>query len=380
MRHVGNSSLAPDRARRKTVEMATGHPSGTVVAAALLSLLPVTACSEERERTRISREDAAVLITEVNEQLSLDPDIDNLRALVVYVDGQPVLENYYDWTADSRWDTSAVTNTIVSVLVGIAIGEGAIPSPDTTLGTLLPHHRGDMAPAVAAATLAEVLTMTAGFAGVDRDRTQEYMADPDPVGRILRAAPDPLGGGFEYSNQGAHVLAAVLARTTGGSVLDYARSRLFDPLGIDTSAAAGFTWPQDSAGLHLGWGGLQLRPADLVRLGQLFLDRGKWQGRQVVPASWIRQATEEHADAAAQTELEHAADGYGYGWWLAEADGETAYLGYGFGGQLVEVVPSRSLVVVVASEIEPGKPRSSGLSGVGLTFLVDDVIAPALAP
>ena len=104
-----------------------------------------------------------------------------------------------------------------------------------------------MSPDVADTTLRELLTMTAGFAGLDRDRTAEYMADPDPVGRILQAAPDPLGGGFEFSNQGAHVVAAVLAEATGMSVLDYARSRLFEPLGIDTRPA--FELPLDAGNM-----------------------------------------------------------------------------------------------------------------------------------
>ncbi len=356
------------------------HRTGPLVAAALLAVLPVTACSAEREGQPDRSEDAAVLITEANELLGLDPDIDNLRAMLVLVDGEPVLENYYDWSAENRWDISAVTNSILCVLVGIAIEEGEIAGTDARLGDLLPDDRREMTPEVATSTLGELLTMTAGFAGLDRDRTREYMTDPDPVGRILRAAPDPLGGGFEFSNQGAHVLSAVLAHATGMSVLDYARSRLFDPLGIDTSQTSGFTWSQDGAGLHLGWGGLALRPADLARLGQLLLDRGEWKGRPLVSADWVRQLTEEHVDAPDLTNLEQTGEGFGYGWWLTEADGETAYLAYGLGGQLIEVVPSRSLVVVVASEIDHDKPQSSGLSAVALTFLVDDVIAPALAP
>ena len=240
----------------------------------------------------------------MNEQLEVDPDHDNLRAVIVQVDGKPVLEQYYDWPVDTYWDVESATNSILCALVGIAIEEGDIAGTEETLVELLPDHADDMSPDVADTTLREVLTMTAGFAGLDRDRTAEYMADPDPVGRILQAAPDPLGGGFEFSNQGAHVVAAVLAEATGMSVLDYARSRLFEPLGIDTRpafencwtpgtwttfVAADFAWPVDGSGLHLGWGGLKLRPADLARFGQLMLDRGKWKGEQLVPADWVRE-------------------------------------------------------------------------------------------
>ncbi len=355
--------------------------AATLAGAVILALAPATACSSDPKRTPDrSEEQEAQLVTAVNELLSLDPDHDNLRAVLAYVDGKPVLEKYFDWPADAYWDVSAITNSILATLVGIAIGEGAISGLDQTLGELLPDHRADMTRAIAATRLREVLKMTAGFAGVDRDRTPAYMAAPDPVGRMLRAAPDPLGGGFEYSNQGAHLLAAVLARATGGSVLDYARSRLFEPLGIDTDPADGFAWPVDRSGLHLGWGSLKLRPRDLLRLGQLFLGGGEWKGERVVPLSWVREATHEQVHTVDGDNRQLPGRGYGYGWWLTEADGEPAYVAYGFGGQLIEVVPSRSLVVVVANEIEYDAPRSGGFSANSLTFLVDDVIAPALAP
>lgn len=361
--------------------MVTRRRTAAILAATVLSLVSVAACSDDRSEREPDRAvEDAILLTAANEQLSIDPDIDNLRALLVYVDGEPVLESYYDWPTDAHWDVSAITNSILATLIGIAIDEGAIPGLRTTLAELLPEHRADMSRQLATATLRELLTMTAGFAGLDRDRTREYMTDPDPVGRILRAAPDPLGGGFEYSNQGAHLLAAILVRATRTSVLDYATSRLFGPLGIEVSEAAGFEWPVERSGLHLGWGGLRLTPADLARLGQLFLDRGEWQGQQVVPVDWVRAATQEQVNIRGQTNREQTGDGYGYGWWLTEADGETAFFAYGFGGQIIEVVPSRSLVVVVASEIEYDGPTSTGFSAHGLTFLVDDVIAPAVAP
>jgi CubicO group peptidase (beta-lactamase class C family) len=367
----------------------------TLAASVILALVPVAACSDDQESRPAEPEDQAALISAVNEHLEIDPGRDNLRALLVHVDGKPVLEQYYDWPADTYWDVDSVTTSILSTLVGIAIEEGDIAGLEATLGELLPDHAADMRPEVADTTLQEVLTMRAGFAGLDRDRTQEYMADPDPVGRILRAAPDPLGGGFEVSNQGAHVVAAVLAEATGRSVLDYARSRLFEPLGIDTRPAfqapldaehmdaflaAAFAWPTDGSGLHLGWARLKLRPADLARLGQMMLDGGRWKGEQLVPPDWVRDMTTEQVDTVSRrNQPANAAEKFGYQWWVTEADGEPAYFAWGRGGQILEVVPSRSLVVVVASEIEYGDPQGGGFSGPGLTFLVDYVIAPAVA-
>ena len=364
-----------------------------LAATSVLLLAPLAACSDDKDAKPAEPEDQAALISAVNEALEVNPDHDNLRAVLVQVDGKPVLEQYYDWPVDTYWDIDSATGSILSALVGIAIGDGDISGPEQTLVQLLPDHADDMQPEVADTTLRELLTMTAGFAGLDRDRTPEYMADPDPVGRILRAAPDPLGGGFEFSNQGAHVVAAVLAEATGMSVLEYARSRLFAPLGIDTQPAferlldarsmdeflaADFAWPVDASGLHLGWSGLKLRPADLARIGQMLLDGGKWKGEQVVPADWVRESTTEQVDTISRRNQDNASGAYGYQWWVTEADDEPAYFAWGRGGQLLEVVPSLSLVVVVASEIEYDRPRSAGFSANVLTFLVDHVIAPSV--
>jgi CubicO group peptidase (beta-lactamase class C family) len=365
-----------------------------LAATLVLTLVTVAACTNDEHSKPAEPEDQAALISAVNEALEVDPDHDNLRAVLVQVDGKPVLEQYYDWPVDTYWDIDSATGSILSALVGIAIGDGDISGPEETLVELLPDHADDMRPEIADTTLRELLTMTAGFAGLDRDRTPAYMSDPDPVGSILRAAPDPLGGGFEFSNQAAHLVSAVLAEATGVSVLDYARSRLFDPLGIDTSpafeevfgarnmdkfVAADFAWPVDGSGLHLGWTGLKLRPADLARIGQMLLDSGKWKGKQVVPADWVRESTTEQVDTISRRNQDNASGKFGYQWWVTEADDEPAYFAWGGGGQLLEVVPSLSLVVVVASEIEYGEPRSSGFSATVLTFLVDHTIAPAVA-
>jgi CubicO group peptidase (beta-lactamase class C family) len=364
-----------------------------VVVTLLLALVPVAACSSGEDAKPAEPDDQAALISAVNEALEVDPAHDNLRAVLVRVDGKPVLEQYFDWPVDTYWDLDSAIGSILSVLVGIAVGEGDISGTDATLVELLPDHADDMRPEVTDTTLRELLTMTGGFAGLDRDRTPEYMADPDPVGSILSAAPDPLGGGFEFSNQGAHVVAAVLAEATGMSVLDYARSRLFEPLGIGTRpafeklldagnmdefVAADFAWPVDGSGLHLGWTGLKLRPADLARIGQMMLDNGEWKGKQVVPADWVRESTTPQVDTISRRNQENASGNYGYQWWVTEADEEPAYFAWGGGGQLLEVVPSLSLVVVVASEIEYGQPRSAGFSAGALTFLVDHTISPAV--
>jgi CubicO group peptidase (beta-lactamase class C family) len=329
--------------------------------------------------------DGKALLQKIEGHLSTDPAHDQLRALLVQIGERTVVEKYYEGsTAKSAWDIESVTKSIVSTLVGIAIAGGDLPGVEATLGELLPDRRARMSPAAGATSLRQVLSMSGGFPEDDIAVPRRWQTARDPVAHIL-AAHDPGLDGFAYSNQGAHLLAAILTEATGMPLLDYAREVLFDPLGIDTRPAftgrasdenldawthAGVAWPVDRAGIHLGWGLVKLTGADLLKLGRLYVDEGRWNGAQLVPKGWVREATREQADAP-------LSDGYGYEWWVTEADGDPAYFAAGFGGQLVEVVPDRDLVVVMLTEINPLGDGSEGLDIGKLSFMVSDVIAPA---
>jgi CubicO group peptidase (beta-lactamase class C family) len=207
------------------------------------------------------------------------------------------------------------------------------------------------------------------------------------VHQILRNPESPPGGPFLYSNGTSHLLAAVLEEATGTSALDYARSRLFGPLGIDTRPAfrravtqerqakdlaayenAGFAWPVDPQGISTGWWGIKLRPRDMVKLGQLFLAGGRWGSQQVVPADWVDQATTQQVPAG------DLGDGYGYQWWTATVDGDEAFRAMGYGGQLIEVIPARNLVVVAATEVRLDDATSHGIDPHVLVNIIEDAI------
>lgn len=182
-------------------------------------------------------------------------------------------------------------------------------------------------------------------------------------------------------------MSAVLVEATGVSVLEYARTKLFDPLGIDTRPAAepllrtwnidryqaaGFAWPVDLAGLHQAWSFLKLRIDDLVKIGQLYLDHGRWKGEQVVPAEWATAAITRHVDAH-----DGPMAGYGFQWWVEEVNGTPAYMAWGFGGQMLQVVPAHRLIIAVATELRFGDPNSRGVDAGPLTHLVKSAVINA---
>ncbi|HZG89556.1 MAG TPA: serine hydrolase [Pseudonocardia sp.] len=291
------------------------------------------------------------------------PD-DPRRAVLVDVGGEL---RYVRGDPASRGNVRSVTKSVLATLIGIAVDDGRIAGVDRTLGELLPDHAPVMPGPMRAATLRQVLTMTAGAVA---DRPADA-SPPDPAEdwarRALTLGPQTPPGTFVYSTTGSHLLSAVLTEATGMSARDYARRELFGPLGIDVPGP-GVAWKADPQGRQLGGTGLHLGAADMLALGRLYRAGGRWNGEQLVSAAWVAEATRPHVRTGG------GLAGYGYQWWTTTADGHPAFVAAGSGGQLIEVVPDLDLVVVVRNEVGDGPAARSP----DYPRLVDSVIAPAI--
>jgi CubicO group peptidase (beta-lactamase class C family) len=276
---------------------------------------------------------------------SYAPGLRGVRAVLVLVNGRPVVERYRGSTPEDSYDTFSVGKSIMSTLIGIAIAEGKLRGVDVTLGEALPHHKAMMRPEVTRTTLRQLLTMTAGL--------HEDPVDVEPltarlhgdwVRDILRRGFDRTPGTWAYSSLSSHLLSAVLVRATGMPILEYARTRLFDPLEIRTRPAqqprfgggpaadraydaASFAWPVDSQGLNTGHGHIKLTAHDLAAFGMLMLDRGVWKGRQLVPENWVSEAARGHIQIRSRVGTR-----YGYQWWLPNAGDHPAFAAIGWVG------------------------------------------------
>jgi CubicO group peptidase (beta-lactamase class C family) len=315
----------------------------------------------------------------------------NRRAVLISVAGRIVLERYYHSSATARHDIQSEAKTIMSTRIGIALDEKKLRSVDDTLGDLLPAYRGSMTPAVAKITLRQILTMTAGLPDDQAYYGQVLDHDTDWVRQALVDAAAQPPGSFLYSSAGSHLLSAILVQATGRSVLDYAREKLFDPLGIQTRPAAqpvarassteaysgaGFAWLTDPQGRNLGAGGLKLTARDMVKLGHLWLAQGAWGSRQLVSRAWMMDAQQSHV-ATGQA----PADGYGFQQWTTSADGHFSFAAMGYGGQLTQIVPDKKLVVVVqsATNPDPTAPPEPGVAGPNSYMaIVDQLLVPAM--
>ena len=162
------------------------------------------------------------------------------------------------------------------------------------------------------------------------------------------------------------------------SLLDYARQKLFDPLDFPTRPGPGSArsrtgsspsswlpishWLRGPDGVHAGSFAMKLRATDMLKLGQLYLDEGRWHGKQLVRAYWIQQSTA--ADAP---------NGYGYLWWIHPVQGQHGYAAVGGGGQVILVVPGRRLIVVASSRV-----AGPDVGGEAIFRLVDLAVVPNL--
>lgn len=276
----------------------------------------------------------------------LAADIERMRSLLVVRDGRLAYERYYGGTGpNSLADVRSVTKSIVGTLTGIALERGAIESLDQPITDFLHGPEFDVRVEHALVSVGDLVTMSSGFEWAESGAVgyDEWLVSDDHVAYLLdRPIADPPGEAFTYNSAGVHVLGVLVEKAVGQSLEAFADEALFGPLGIGDRA-----WEELGSGYVNGGSGLDLRPRDLARIGQLYLQEG-WSGnRPVVPPSWIAEATTARWSDLGSTGPIGTLS-YGYLWWL-DRDHDAVFA-WGYGGQFLYLVPSERLVVVATTE------------------------------
>lgn len=253
--------------------------------------------------------------------------------------GETVLEWYEEGTeADVLRELRSMTKVVTTTLVGIAIAEGYLRSVEQQVAEFFPGYEADV-------TLRELLTMTSGIDFDDAQIPELLGTEPNWTDVMLRQCVDAEKG-FRYKGVDMHLLSVILTKVTGRNALKYAEEKLFGPLGIETCF-----WPCDPQGHSNGSTGLKMTTGDLAKLGRLFLQKGRWDGKQVVPEAWVEQATR------AQSGHDPRFGTYGYAWWVAE----EGFLAAGAAGQYIRNLPGQDLTLVVTSDPKRGSHETVGL-------------------
>jgi len=291
-----------------------------------------------------------------------------LHSLLVSHRGELVFERYFNGRGrDDIANVKSVSKSIVSALVGIAIERGHIPGPDTPIAEYFPSIATE--PGKAGITIAHLLSMQSGLETTSNRNYGAWVQSADWVAFALRQPlMTPPGTRMQYSTGNTHLLSAILTEATGRSTLQFAREALGEPLGFYLAA-----WPRDPKGIYFGGNDMELTPRQMLAFGELYLNGGRANERQIVPPAWIEASLTPRAESPREE-----ARYYGYGWWIRTMAGYEAPYAWGFGGQFIVLVPDLELVIVTTSSSNPDPDRRRHTRRI-YDFVEYDVIAPSAA-
>lgn len=269
--------------------------------------------------------------------------LEPLEVVIIARNGEIIAEHGYDGHDPATpTNIKSASKTVMSALVGMAIDKGVLEGVDKKVADLLPDDLPEDAdPRLGDITIGHLLSMQAGLAPtsgvnygrwvVSRNWVRDALAQP------LEADP---GGPMLYSTGSTHLLSAILTKVSGKSSLALAQE-WFAPL--DDFRIGG--WARDPQGIYLGGNEMAMSPRSLLAFGEMYRNGGLApDGTRLLSQEWIDQSWTQ------RTQSIHTGDGYGYGWFLRTAAGEDVRYAWGYGGQMLFIIPSQDLTVVMTSD------------------------------
>ena len=270
-----------------------------------------------------------------------------MHSFVFLRHGKVIAEGWWDpYKSTLRQTLYSTSKTFTSTAVGFAVSENKLRLTDKVI-SFFPNDLPDsISPNLGTLTIKDVLIMSDGM---DPDPTRDIGTKYRNWTKAFMATSiqNKPGTVFLYNSMGTFMLSAIIQKVTGQKLIDYLKPRLFDPLGI-----SGMDWEENLLSVNTGGWGLRLKTEDMAKMGQLYLQKGMWNGNQVVPASWIEEATtakiiQHPALAQSSKDSSDWEQGYGYQIWRCRHNG---YRADGAFGQYIIVLPEQDAVVAIQSE------------------------------
>jgi len=266
--------------------------------------------------------------------------IDSMNSFMLVRHGHVVAEGWWaPYGPESPHALYSLSKSFTSTAVGMAIAEGKINLSDPVLKFFHDDSPTNPSANLRAMRISDLLRMSTG------QQNEPGRTEADPWTKTFLAQPVPFKPGthFLYNTSGTYMASAIVQKATRMTVLDYLRPRLFEPLGIENP-----TWEASPQGISAGGFGLSVRTEDIAKFGQLYLQKGKWQGKQLVPESWVAAATSLQTSNGSNPASDWD-QGYGYQFWRCR---HGAYRGDGAFGQYCVVMPKEDAVLAITSGVK----------------------------
>src|SRR5262245_55972537 len=269
-----------------------------------------------------------------------DTKIEFMNSFMLVRHGHVVAEGWWaPYSADAPHSLFSLSKSFTSTAVGLAIEEGKLSLDDEVLKFFPKDAPAAPSKNLKAMRVSDLLRMSTGH-------QTEPPRKPDQVWTkvfLAHDVPFKPGTHFLYNTSATYMLSAIVQKATGITVLDYLKPRLFEPLGIETP-----TWETSPQGITTGGYGLSIRTEDIARFGLLYLQKGKWNGKSLVPAAWVEAATARQTSNGSNPKSDWD-QGYGYQFWRSR---HGAYRGDGAFGQYCIVLPELDAVIVITSGVK----------------------------
>ena len=261
--------------------------------------------------------------------------IDQVHSVMILRHGKVIIEGWWSpYDAATPHEMYSLSKSFTSTAVGLAIGEGRFSVDDPVLKWFPEDAPPQPSANLRAMRVRDLLTMSTGH----QDEPPTAPGVVSAKSFLAQPVPHKPGTHFKYNTASTFMQSALVQKASGQTVLDYLEPRLFAPLGIEKP-----TWDTNLEGINLGGYGLRLRTEDIAKLGQLYLQKGRWQGRQLLPTTWVEMATSRQMSNGSNPESDWD-QGYGYQFWRCR---HNAYRGDGAFGQYCLVLPDQDVVVAI---------------------------------
>lgn len=299
---------------------------------------------EEEERTSLKQEFIEEdWLLSVNSVLGSLESSGPVSSILVSQHEEIIAEHYFGAMHAGRGhNIKSASKSVLSILVGIAIDQGYLDGVDQPIDEFFPEYfDSNLHPEKAAITIGDLLTMRSGLASTSRGNYGQWVTSNNWVwyalNRPLQGTP---GVDRIYSTGNTHLLAVILHRASGMNTLQFANRYLFGPMDIRVTG-----WDRDPQGYYLGGNNMAMRPADMVKIGQLMMDVGKYNGEQLVSKEWIMRSVEPVTGRMGQ-------NNYGYLWFRRMAGEYHVVYAFGNGGQYIMILPELDAVITVTTRNE----------------------------